>query len=95
MIPQEGERPPGGPAPSPGLRLSAGAIASVSGIAVLLTFMVQNTDDVRVSFLVWHFTTSVWLLTLTSATLGAVVWLGLGVLRRHRRRKERREARRA
>jgi len=27
--------------------------------------------------------------------LGAIVWFGLGVLRRHRRRKERREDRRS
>jgi uncharacterized integral membrane protein len=77
-----------------GLRLSGGAIASGTGIGALVTFMVQNTDDVRVHFLVWDFTTSVWLLTLASALLGAVVWLGLGVLRRHRRRVERREDRR-
>jgi uncharacterized integral membrane protein len=56
--------------------------------------MLQNTDDVRVDFLAWHFTTTVWLLTLTSALLGAVIWFGLGVLRRHRRRVERRAARR-
>jgi hypothetical protein len=31
---------------------------------------------------------------LASALLGALVWFGLGVLRRHRRRKERREDRR-
>jgi hypothetical protein len=29
-----------------------------------------------------------------SALVGALVWFGLGVLRRHRRRKERRAARR-
>jgi hypothetical protein len=76
------------------LRLSGGAIASGTGIGALGLFMAQNTDDVRVHFLVWRFTLSVWLLTLTSALLGAVVWLGLGVLRRHRRRVERRAARR-
>jgi uncharacterized integral membrane protein len=95
VIPDQGPEAPAGVAPGAGLRLSGGAIASGAGIAVLLTFMLQNTDDVRVSFLVWHFTTSVWLLTLASAALGAVVWMGLGVLRRHRRRKERREARSA
>ena len=57
--------------------------------------MLQNRDDVRVSFLFWHFTTFVWLLVLTSAILGGVVWIGLGVLRRPRRRVDRREARRA
>lgn len=35
--------------------------------------MLQDTDEVRVSFLAWHFTLSVWLLILTSALLGAVV----------------------
>jgi hypothetical protein len=93
MTMQAGE-PTGAAVKGRGLRLSGGAIASGTGIGALATFMVQNTDDVRVHFLVWDFTTSVWLLTLTSALLGAVVWLGLGVLRRHRRRVERREDRR-
>jgi len=74
-------------------RLGGGAIASATGIGALATFMLQNTDDVRVRFLVWHFTMSVWLLTLVSALVGAMVWFGMGVLRRHRRRKERRAAR--
>jgi uncharacterized integral membrane protein len=63
-------------------------------VAVLAIFMAQNTDDVTVKFLAWDFTWPIWLLTLVSALIGALVWLGLGVLRRHRRRKERREARR-
>jgi uncharacterized integral membrane protein len=94
MAAEQGEQPPGTALAGQGFRLSGGAIASGAGIAALLTFMVQNTDDVRVSFLVWHFTLSVWLLILTSALLGAVVWFGLGVMRRHRRRTERRQARR-
>jgi uncharacterized integral membrane protein len=77
-----------------GLRLSGGALASGAGIGALVTFMVQNTDDVRVAFLVWHFTLAVWLLTLSSALAGAIVWFGLGVLRRHRRRVARRADRR-
>jgi uncharacterized integral membrane protein len=91
---QQGGQPPGAALEGQGIRLSGGAIASGAGIAALLTFMVQNTDDVRVSFLFWHFTLSVWLLVLVSALLGAVVWFGLGVLRRHRRRVERRQERR-
>ena len=35
-----------------------------------------------------------WLYTAVVASLGAVVWIGLGVLRRHRRRVARREDRR-
>jgi uncharacterized integral membrane protein len=77
-----------------GLRLSGGAVTAGAGIGALATFMAQNTDDVRVAFLVWDFTVAVWLLTLSSAILGAVVWFGLGVLRRHRRRVARRVARR-
>ena len=75
-------------------RLGGGAIASISGVAALATFMAQNTDDVTVKFLFWDFTWPVWLLTLFAALVGALVWFGLGVLRRHRRRKARREARR-
>ena len=78
-----------------GVRIGGGAVASGIGIAALVIFMVQNTDDVKVSFLAWDFTWSLWLVVLVSAVLGAVVWIGAGILRRHRRRKERRQARRA
>jgi uncharacterized integral membrane protein len=76
------------------MRLGGGAIASLTGVGLLVVFIVQNTDDVRLDFLIWTFTWPLWLLTLTSAVLGALVWFGLGVMRRHRRRKERREDRR-
>jgi uncharacterized integral membrane protein len=79
---------------SDGRRLGGGAIASLVGGGALLIFIVQNTEDVRLDFLFWHFTWPVWLLTIVSALLGALVWFGLGVMRRHRRRKERREDRR-
>ena len=77
-----------------GARLGGGAIATLVGLAVLVIFMIQNTQDVTVEFLFWDFTWSLWLLVLVSALIGALVWFGLGVLRRHRRRKERREDRR-
>jgi uncharacterized integral membrane protein len=79
---------------SEGRKLGGGAIASIGGLGVLAIFMLQNTADVTVEFLAWNFTWPVWLLILVSATIGAVVWIGLGVLRRHRRRKERRAERR-
>jgi len=71
-------------------KLGAGAIGSLAGVSVLVIFMLQNTDDVTVEFLFWEFSWPIWLLTLAAAVVGALVWLGLGVLRRHRRRKERR-----
>jgi uncharacterized integral membrane protein len=81
--------------PSPeARRLSAGAVASATGVGLLLVFMLQNTQRVRLHFLVWSFIWPLWLLTLASALVGAVVWLGLGVIRRHQRRVERRRARR-
>ena len=52
--------------------------------------MVQNTQDVDVEFLFWDFTWPLWLIVLASSTLGALVMLGVGIVRRHRRRKERR-----
>jgi uncharacterized integral membrane protein len=78
----------------PGLRLSGGAIASLSGVAALLIFMIQNTDDVTVQFLFWSFTWPLWVLILVAALVGALVWFGFGVLRRHRRRTARRDTRR-
>ena len=87
--------PSGGTGPEAGgRRLGGGAIASLTGVGLLLIFMIQNTESVRLDFLVWGFTWPLWLLTIVAAVLGALVWFGLGVIRRHRRRKERREDRR-
>lgn len=75
-------------------KLGGGAIASLSGLAVLVIFVLQNTQDVRFHFLVLDFTWPLWLYTIVVALFGALVWLGLGVVRRHRRRKARRAERR-
>lgn len=75
-------------------RLSGGAIASIGGGALLVVFVAQNTEQIRLHFLAWTFTWPLWLYTILVAVFGALVWIGLGVLRRHRRRKERRELRR-
>ncbi len=76
-----------------GARLSGGVIASLVGGGLLVVFMVQNREPVTLHFLAWNFTWPLWLLTLLTAVLGAFVWVGLGMLRRHRRRKARRDAR--
>ena len=83
---------PAGSAASSG-GLSGGAIASLGGLAVLAVFIVQNTQDVRFHFLFLDFTWPLWLYTIVVALFGALVWFGLGVMRRHRRRKERRDDR--
>ena len=77
-----------------GRRVGAGAIASLCGLAVLLIFVIQNREDLKVHFLAWSFIWPLWLYTIVMAVFGALVWFGLGVIRRHRRRKERRENRR-
>jgi uncharacterized integral membrane protein len=77
-----------------GRKLGAGAITSLTGVGVLLIFILQNTDDVNFDFLFFSFTWPLWLYTIVTAVFGAIVWLGLGVMRRHRRRVARREARR-
>ena len=74
-------------------RLSGGIIATLAGVGLLLVFMLQNRQDVTLNFLFWGFTWPLWLFTLVDALLGAIVWFGLGVLRRHRRRVARRAAR--
>lgn len=85
------------PAPAPVAssrrRLGFGGVVSAAGAAVLVIFVVQNTDDVKVRFLTATFTWPLWLYTIVVAALGALMWLGIGVLRRHRRRKARRAAR--
>jgi len=74
--------------------LSGGAIATGGGLVALIIFMFQNTDDVALDFLWWGFVWPAWLVVLVSAVAGAFVWLGIGILRRHRRRQERRADRR-
>jgi uncharacterized integral membrane protein len=75
-------------------RLSSGVIASLTGVGLLVIFMVQNTQPVTLQFLFWSFTWPLWLFTLVMALVGGLVWIGLGVVRRHRRRKARRNDRR-
>jgi len=78
-----------------GRRLGGGAFASLAGLAVLLIFVVQNTQDVKFDFLFLSFKWPLWLYTIVVALVGALVWFGLGVMRWHRRRKARRASRRA
>jgi uncharacterized integral membrane protein len=77
-----------------GARLGGGAIASLVGGGLLLVFVIQNREKIRLHFLVWHFSWPLWLYTIVTAAFGAILWVGLGVLRRHRRRRERRADRR-
>jgi uncharacterized integral membrane protein len=76
-----------------GRRFSGGAIASLTGVGLLLIFMIQNRERVTLDLLGWSFTWPLWLFTLVTALIGAVVWIGIGVMRRHSRRKARREDR--
>jgi len=66
-------------------RIGAGVIFSLIGVVALIIFMIQNTQDIRVHFLVWHFTWSLWILVLVAALVGALAWAGGGVVRRYRR----------
>lgn len=75
-------------------RLSGGMITSLVGLAVLIIFIVENRMRIKIRFLVWGFTWPLWVYTIVIALFGALAWFGLGVIRRHRRRKERRQDRR-
>jgi len=77
-----------------GSRPSFGVVVTFVGSAALLVFMLQNRQDIRVHLFFWHVTLPVWFIIFGSAFLGALVWIGAGVFRRHRRRKARRQARR-
>jgi uncharacterized integral membrane protein len=72
-------------------RLGGGAIASLTGIGLLVIVVIQNTERISIDFLFWRFTLPIWLFALAMAVVGALVWFGLGVMRRHRRRESRRD----
>jgi uncharacterized integral membrane protein len=71
--------------------LGAGAIMTIVGVAVLLIFMLQNRETITLNFLMFSFSWPLWLYGLLMAVFGAVLWFGLGVMRRHNRRKNRRD----
>lgn len=70
--------------------MGAGVAATIGGFGVLLLAIFQNREEVTVNFLFWSFTWPLWLYTVVVALIGALVWFGLGVMRRRRRRKARR-----
>ena len=56
-----------------GRGLGGGAIVSLSGLAVLVIFVIQNTEDIRFDFLFIGFTWPLWLYTIMVALFGALV----------------------
>jgi uncharacterized integral membrane protein len=82
------------PEKSSGKHIGGGAIATIGGIALLVIFVAQNTQDVKFDFLFWSVTIPIWLLSVLMAGVGALIFFGIGVIRRHRRRSDRRQARR-
>jgi uncharacterized integral membrane protein len=70
--------------------LSGGAVALLVGLTALVIFIVQKTEPVEFRFLFLRFSWPVWLYTIVIALLGALVWFGLGVIRRHLRLVQRR-----
>lgn len=67
-------------------RVSAGLVGLVLAALALLAFVIQNTDDQKVSWLVFDATLPLWLLLAITAVLGAVIAnLGGWVLRRRDR----------
>jgi uncharacterized integral membrane protein len=56
-----------------GRRFSGGVIATLVGVGLLLVFMIQNTAPVTLHFLFWSWSWSLWLFTLVTALLAALV----------------------
>jgi len=48
-------------------RLGTGATASLAGGGLLLIFIIQNTEQIRLHFLVWNFSWPLWLYTVVVA----------------------------
>ena len=87
---QQGEAQPAQQTQQARRRLGGGAFASLIGLAVLVIFVIQNRMRIKIDFLFWGFIWPLWLYTIVTAVFGALVWFGLGVMRRHRRRENRR-----
>ena len=66
----------------------------VAGVLLIIA-IVQNRQDVRFTFLFWHFTWPVYGMLLLLFALGLFAGLMVGVVRRHRRRHDRRAERRS
>jgi uncharacterized integral membrane protein len=73
-----------------GRGISAGAVVALLGLAALIIFIVQNRESVEFRFLVLDFSWPLWLYTIVTAVLGALVWTGIGMVRRYQRRTGRR-----
>ena len=58
---------------SRGRQLGWGAITGLTGVGLLLIFMLQNRDDVRIDFLFWNFTWPLWLYTFVITLIGALM----------------------
>jgi len=95
MVQNSPDHRSGGAGNGQGAQLGGGVIASLTGVGLLVIFMIQNTENVTLNFLFWTFTWPLWLFSILMALFGALVWFGLGVMRRHRRRQARRDDRRA
>jgi len=61
-----------------------GLIASGGAFAVLLIFILQNTQQAKVNFLWLNVTWGIWFVILVSMLLGAVMGWGLRFWRRRR-----------
>ena len=84
MVHNSPDQSTSGVAKGQGSQLSGGVIASLTGVGLLLIFMIQNTESVTLNFLFWSFTWPLWLFSVLMALpleslfqVGFIVALGL------------------
>jgi uncharacterized integral membrane protein len=69
-------------------RRVSGRLVVVGVIVVALgTFVLQNTDDVKVKWLIFNFTAPLWIILLVTAALALVLGEAVGVLRKRGKAK--------
>jgi len=93
MSTQPPQQPPHPPQPVQRSGPGGAAIAALLGAALLLVFMLQNRDEVKVHLFFWHARLPLWFVIFGSALLGALVWVGFGLVRRRRHRAADRRSR--
>lgn len=77
------ERKEGGQRDVAVVRLAVAGLA----LAAAIIFVVQNSTHVETSFLVFDFSSRLWVVILISVLLGAALGQAVGLLRRHMKKK--------
>jgi uncharacterized integral membrane protein len=74
--------------PEAGSGIRAGAVVTLVALALLVIFIIQNTNEANITFLTFDATTPLWVLAVVFFVLGTLVGYFVKARRVRRKRKE-------